>query len=150
MPQLATSAASATAVRPAVRLSPVAQYGLLAGPLALGIGLAATAYLRAVSARYPSMASASPHSRSPRWPALWHRTGRLCSRPESFRVLVAAPLVPMAMSMLLGKSRSARSIPATAGMLLYLGPALGPSCGSRRPAHPGVNDRRPSGGPLAA
>jgi EmrB/QacA subfamily drug resistance transporter len=43
--------------------------------------------------------------------------------------LVAAPLVPMAMSMLFGRSEATRSMPAAAGMLLFLGPALGPSAG---------------------
>jgi EmrB/QacA subfamily drug resistance transporter len=43
--------------------------------------------------------------------------------------LVAAPLVPMAMTMLFGQGQSARDMPATAGMLLFLGPALGPSVG---------------------
>jgi hypothetical protein len=43
--------------------------------------------------------------------------------------LVAAPLVPMAMSMLFGGAGPARSMPAMAGMLLFLGPALGPSVG---------------------
>ena len=43
--------------------------------------------------------------------------------------LAAAPLVPLAMSMLFGRGTSARSVPAIAGMLLFLGPALGPSVG---------------------
>jgi predicted MFS family arabinose efflux permease len=44
--------------------------------------------------------------------------------------LVAAPLVPLAMSMLLGRdSGGARSISPVAGMLLFLGPALGPTVG---------------------
>ena len=49
--------------------------------------------------------------------------------------LVAAPLVPMAMSMLFGKdgrpasAAPAAAMPAAAGMLLFLGPALGPSVG---------------------
>ena len=44
--------------------------------------------------------------------------------------LVAAPLVPLAMSMLLGRSAGgARSISPVAGILLFLGPALGPTVG---------------------
>jgi len=43
--------------------------------------------------------------------------------------LVAAPLVPLAMSMLLGGGGSARSISPLAGVMLLLGPALGPTVG---------------------
>jgi len=43
--------------------------------------------------------------------------------------LVAAPLVPLAMSMLLGGSGNARSISPLAGIMLFLGPALGPTVG---------------------
>jgi EmrB/QacA subfamily drug resistance transporter len=43
--------------------------------------------------------------------------------------LVAAPLVPLAMSMLLGGSGSARSVSPLAGIMLFLGPALGPTVG---------------------
>ncbi len=43
--------------------------------------------------------------------------------------VVGAPLVPLAMSMLLGGSGTARQIPAAAGMLFFLAPALGPTLG---------------------
>jgi EmrB/QacA subfamily drug resistance transporter len=43
--------------------------------------------------------------------------------------LVAAPLVPLAMSMLLGSGGSRRSISPLAGIMLFLGPALGPTVG---------------------
>ena len=47
--------------------------------------------------------------------------------------LVAAPLVPLAMSMLLGRDQAsgagARSISPAAGIMLFLGPALGPTVG---------------------
>jgi EmrB/QacA subfamily drug resistance transporter len=44
--------------------------------------------------------------------------------------LVAAPLVPLAMSMLLGRATgAARSISPLAGIMLFLGPALGPTVG---------------------
>jgi EmrB/QacA subfamily drug resistance transporter len=44
--------------------------------------------------------------------------------------LVAAPLVPLAMSMLLGRGiGAARSISPLAGIMLFLGPALGPTVG---------------------
>ncbi len=40
-----------------------------------------------------------------------------------------APLVPLAMSVLLGKQGAARQIPVAAGLLFFLAPALGPSLG---------------------
>ncbi len=43
--------------------------------------------------------------------------------------LVAAPLVPLAMSMLLGKSGQARTVSAVAGILLFAAPAFGPTVG---------------------
>jgi MFS family permease len=44
--------------------------------------------------------------------------------------LVAAPLVPLAMSMLLGRGTgAARSMSPLAGIMLFLGPALGPTVG---------------------
>lgn len=43
--------------------------------------------------------------------------------------LTGATLVPLAMSMLMGPDGASRSISPLAGMLLFLGPALGPSLG---------------------
>jgi MFS family permease len=43
--------------------------------------------------------------------------------------LRATPLVPLAMSMLLGRDVARRAMSPTAGMPLFLGPALGPSVG---------------------
>lgn len=43
--------------------------------------------------------------------------------------LTGATLVPLAISMLMGSSGASRSISPLAGMLLFLGPALGPSLG---------------------
>src|SRR5258708_217555 len=40
---------------------------------------------------------------------------------------LGAPLVPLAMNLLLGRRGKARQLPAAAGMLLFLAPALGPS-----------------------
>jgi EmrB/QacA subfamily drug resistance transporter len=42
---------------------------------------------------------------------------------------LGAPLVPLAMNMLLGKDDSARQMPAAAGILLFLAPAIGPTLG---------------------
>lgn len=43
--------------------------------------------------------------------------------------LVGAPLVPLAMSLLLGRQGSTRRIPVAAGLLFFLAPALGPTLG---------------------
>lgn len=62
----------------------------------------------------------------------------LCALTPSLGILIAAravqgalgaPLVPLAMGMMLGKGGSARQMPATAGILLFLAPALGPTAG---------------------
>lgn len=97
--------------------------------LALGTGLAATAYLsRRLGTLRLYQASVTAFT----------VTSAACALAPSVQLLLvarviqglaAAPLVPMAMSMLFGKGESARSIPAVAGMLLFLGPALGPSVG---------------------
>ncbi|MGN6127683.1 MAG: MFS transporter, partial [Humibacter sp.] len=43
--------------------------------------------------------------------------------------LAGAPMVPLAMSMLLGGSGARRAVSPVAGVLLFLGPAIGPSIG---------------------
>lgn len=43
--------------------------------------------------------------------------------------LAGAPMVPLAMSMLLGRGDTTKSMSPVAGVLLFLGPALGPSLG---------------------
>jgi EmrB/QacA subfamily drug resistance transporter len=43
--------------------------------------------------------------------------------------LAGAPLVPLAMSLLLGRQGAARRIPVAAGLLFFLAPALGPTLG---------------------
>ena len=62
----------------------------------------------------------------------------LCALAPNLGILIAArilqgalgaPLVPLAMGMMLGKGGAARQIPATAGILLFLAPALGPTAG---------------------
>ncbi len=42
---------------------------------------------------------------------------------------LGAPMVPLAMNVLLGQQGQARQLPVAAGMLLFLAPALGPSAG---------------------
>jgi EmrB/QacA subfamily drug resistance transporter len=62
----------------------------------------------------------------------------LCALAPSIETLIAlralqgglgAPLVPLAMNLLLGGRGAARRMPPTAGMLLFLAPALGPTLG---------------------
>src|SRR5262249_61594655 len=43
--------------------------------------------------------------------------------------LVGAPMVPLAMSLILDPRRGARSMPASAGIVLFAAPALGPAFG---------------------
>jgi|HubBroStandDraft_2_1064218.scaffolds.fasta_scaffold64685_1 EmrB/QacA subfamily drug resistance transporter len=108
---------------------PVMQWAVSGYLLALGTGLAATAYLSRRFGALPvyrvsviafTLASASCAA-APDVQVLL--AGRIVQG------LVAAPLVPLAMSMLFGTGDVTRSIPATAGMLLFLGPALGPTVG---------------------
>jgi EmrB/QacA subfamily drug resistance transporter len=108
---------------------PAAQWAVSGYLLALGTGLAVTAYL---SRRFGTL----PLYRAS--VMAFTAASAACALAPSIQVLaatrvvqglVAAPLVPMAMSMLFGKSEATRSMPDTAGMLLFLGPALGPSIG---------------------
>lgn len=108
---------------------PVAQWTVSGYLLALGTGLAATAYL---ARRFGTLAlyrgSIAAFTAASAACAL-APTMQVLLLTRAIQGLVAAPLVPMAMSMLFGKGESARSMSATAGMLLFLGPALGPSVG---------------------
>jgi EmrB/QacA subfamily drug resistance transporter len=108
---------------------PVVQWTVSGYLLAIGTSLAATAYLARRFGTLP-LYSASVIG--------FTVASAACAGAPDVQILivarilqglVAAPLVPMAMSMLFGKSEATRSMPATAGMLLFLGPALGPSIG---------------------
>jgi EmrB/QacA subfamily drug resistance transporter len=97
--------------------------------LALGVGLAATSWLARRFGTLPvytasligfTLASAG------------------CAVAPDVRLLIAArlaqglagaPLVPLAMSMLIGGRDGARTVSPVAGMLLFLAPALGPTAG---------------------
>ena len=108
--------------------------------LALGAGLAATAYLARRFGTLPVyLASVIAFTIASGLCALAPDAGLLVAA-RVVQGLVAAPLVPLAMSMLLGRSpnqghgpdggrRGARSISPLAGLMLFLGPALGPTVG---------------------
>jgi len=97
--------------------------------LALGAGLAGTAYLARRFGTLPVYrASVIAFTIASAMCALAPDAGALVGA-RVLQGLVAAPLVPLAMSMLLGSSGSARSFSPLAGVMLFLGPALGPTVG---------------------
>ncbi|MCL1871769.1 MAG: DHA2 family efflux MFS transporter permease subunit [Promicromonosporaceae bacterium] len=56
-------------------------------------------------------------------------TAGLLIAARAVQGLVGAPLVPLAMTLLLGRQGSGRRIPVAAGLLFFLAPALGPTLG---------------------
>ncbi len=97
--------------------------------LALGAGLAGTAYLARRFGTLPVyQASVAAFTAASGLCALAPDAGFLVAA-RVLQGLVAAPLVPLTMSMLLGRSGGARTISPLAGILLFLGPALGPTVG---------------------
>ena len=121
------------AVEPIARALPASltsvQWAVSGYLLALGAGLAATAYLaRRFGTLVVYRASVG----------CFTVASLLCALAPSVDVLigarvlqglVAAPLVPLAMSMLLGGGGGAKSMSPLAGLLLFLGPAIGPTVG---------------------
>jgi len=97
--------------------------------LALGTGLAGTAYLARRHGTVPVYrVSLAAFTAASALCALSPGIGALIAF-RALQGLVAAPLVPLAMSMLLGKDGRARSISVTAGIMLFAAPALGPTVG---------------------
>jgi EmrB/QacA subfamily drug resistance transporter len=100
--------------------------------LALGAGLAGTAYLARRFGTLPVYrASAIAFTAASALCAFAPGAGVLVAA-RIVQGLAAAPLVPLAMSMLLGRGADgagARSISPAAGIMLFLGPALGPTVG---------------------
>ena len=98
--------------------------------LALGAGLAGTAYLaRRFGALTVYQVSVIAFTVASALCALAPDAAVLVAA-RALQGLVAAPLVPLAMSMLLGRATgAARSISPAAGIMLFLGPALGPTVG---------------------
>ena len=108
---------------PAARTGPLVQYALLAGTAFLARRFGTLPVYRASVIAFTAASA-------------------LCALPSGAGVLVgarvvqglvAAPLVPLAMSMLLGRDaggvQRSRAISPVAGMMLFLGPALGPTVG---------------------
>ena len=98
--------------------------------LALGAGLAGTAYLARRFGTLPVYrASVIAFTVASAVCAVAPDAGALVAA-RVLQGLVAAPLVPLAMSMLLGRDAgTARSISPAAGVMLFLGPAIGPAVG---------------------
>jgi EmrB/QacA subfamily drug resistance transporter len=97
--------------------------------LALGTGLAGTAYLARRHGTVPVYrVSLAAFTTASALCALAPGIGALIAF-RAIQGLVAAPLVPLAMSMLLGKGGRARSISVAAGIMLFAAPALGPTVG---------------------
>jgi EmrB/QacA subfamily drug resistance transporter len=97
--------------------------------LALGAGLAATAYLARRFGTLPVYrVSVIAFTVASALCALAPGAAVLVAA-RVLQGLVAAPLVPLAMSMLLGGTGHGRSISPLAGIMLFLGPALGPTIG---------------------
>ena len=97
--------------------------------LALGAGLAGTAYLARRFGTLPVYrASVIAFTLASAGCALSPGAGVLVAA-RAVQGLTAAPMVPLAMSMLLGGEADAAAIPPLAGIMLFLGPALGPTVG---------------------
>jgi len=111
----------------------VVQWAVSGYLLALGAGLAGVAYLARRFGTLPVYrASVIGFTAASALCALAPSAGVLVAA-RVVQGLAAAPLVPLAMSMLLGRTaagvKGARSISPVAGILLFLGPALGPTVG---------------------
>jgi EmrB/QacA subfamily drug resistance transporter len=97
--------------------------------LALGTGLAATSWLARRFGTLPVYLSSvlgftlSSACCAAAPSAGWLITARI------LQGLAGAPLVPLAMSMLIGGKSNARTVSPLAGMMLFLAPALGPTVG---------------------
>ena len=97
--------------------------------LALGVGLCVTPWLVRRLGTYRPYAAALvlfglTSAACALAPGLWWLVAA-----RGLQGLVAAPLVPLAMSLLLGNSEQRRAIPAVAGIVLFAAPAVGPSLG---------------------
>jgi len=97
--------------------------------LALAAGLATTSYLarRFGTMRVYAVAMTAFVLASAACAAAPGIGGLIAAR--AVQGFAGAPLVPLAMSVLLGRQGAARQIPVAAGLLFFLAPAIGPSFG---------------------
>jgi EmrB/QacA subfamily drug resistance transporter len=106
-----------------------AQWIISAYLLALAAGLAASAYLaKRFGTRRVYLASLLGFTLASAACALAPSIGVLIAL-RVVQGLLGAPLVPLAMNMLLGDSSARQQMPAAAGVLLFLAPAIGPTVG---------------------
>lgn len=97
--------------------------------LALGIGLAATSYFARRFGTLPVyLAGVVAFTVASLLCGLAPTAGLLIVA-RVIQGLAGAPMVPLAMSMMLGSGGGAKSMSPAAGIMLFLGPALGPSLG---------------------
>jgi EmrB/QacA subfamily drug resistance transporter len=97
--------------------------------LALAAGLAASAYLaKRFGTRRVYLASLLGFTLASAACALAPSIGVLIALRVA-QGLLGAPLVPLAMNMLLGDGSARQQMPAAAGVLLFLAPAVGPTAG---------------------
>lgn len=97
--------------------------------LALAVALAATAYLaKRFGTRRVYLASLVGFTAASALCAAAPATGALIAA-RALQGALGAPLVPLAMGMLLGRGGASRQLSPAAGMVLFLAPALGPSLG---------------------
>lgn len=97
--------------------------------LALGIGLAATSYFARRFGTLPVYLVSVVAFTAASLLCGLAPTAELLIVARVVQGLAGAPMVPLAMSMMLGSGGGARSMSPAAGILLFLGPALGPSLG---------------------
>lgn len=97
--------------------------------LALAAGLSVSAYLaKRFGTRRVYLASLLGFTLASALCALAPTIGALIAA-RAVQGALGAPLVPLAMGMLLGRQQGGRKFPPAAGMVLFLAPALGPTVG---------------------
>ena len=97
--------------------------------LALGVGLAATSWLARRFGTLPVYTASVIGFTAASACCAAAPDARLLIAARLAQGLAGAPLVPLAMSMLLGGAGGARTVSPVAGLLLFLAPALGPTAG---------------------
>lgn len=97
--------------------------------LALGMALAGTAYVaKRFGSKSTYMASLIGSTLASVLCSVMPNVGALIAA-RIVQGICGAPMVPLAMNMLLGKGKASQQMSAFAGMILFLAPAVGPSLG---------------------